>query len=940
MFAPVYQTHYFDAVQNLRSLVGLSNITRSDFDQRAGALVASLEHLGFTPKQLEELRQLNTSTAASAQDGEIAKPFLQHYFKDLKRAGLYPQSHHEPNEDTLRRLQALIDGRSSLFAPHGSSRRETNLADEGVPSKRMQQILLQAREALNQQKPPAVALQAPQPVQETRAAAPSDRPSPTPASVNGRQRLIIREHVYGSDREENIESQYELYPLPLGEGGFGKVYSGRDTDTGLKVAIKIITDEKADRDQFLERFKNEREYQGSIDDDHVVKIYKAGLTKDGSPYLVMELLTGGTLMSLIEEIHRRERPFNLKEVKHAGAMAIASVCAAHRHGILHKDIKPENLLFDELRRKLKLGDFGISERIDQATPNGHGTLGYMPPEALTGAAPTPQQDVFALGVLLYLLYTGHMPFHDTNVGVNLHDMMTRIPINPSQLRKDRQIPEEESRIILKALATNPADRYATAEDLLYEFVTSDVRVLMEKINDLREIISANPNDPDNLQRIRLWKQMMREAIRKLEHLEERYPSDRIRSTRLGLLETLHDHANIVGNESLLRETAETIAMIDPANTRLEDIASTVSLRLAFDDPHHLLKRIRPEFAIASFEDRAGVMQMTSVERMPLVGRVMENPRGSLQGLVVRGEGLYPVFIPFPVRPGSHHVRIPIYSHDEVPENSLLITAGTMPSRNRYGSYSELIQPSDERRVDHDFALGNLVSNHDYWQFLSELQRAGRSAEIERRKPASWTFTDSQILGPDGNPIALNEPVRFVSVEDMKAYLALMRPGARFPTMNEQKRAGRGNDARCFPWGDAPAYKPGMSAYQFVGFEPSLNPMPSVPDDPFFGDRSPFSVPSADGRGFERAAYHLAGNLREVLTLGVTPEERAPILGAFSATRHFNPADPRLNDQLFVTYGLPFNSPPPTNGDIIGIEATGTQKLAYGFRWVLPLRKVP
>jgi formylglycine-generating enzyme required for sulfatase activity len=367
-----------------------------------------------------------------------------------------------------------------------------------------------------------------------------------------------------------------------------------------------------------------------------------------------------------------------------------------------------------------------------------------------------------------------------------------------------------------------------------------------------------------------------------------------------------------------------------------------------------------------------------VESSPHFLRTLELPRGRLASLGVRGEGLHPVHFPLPVRPGRHSVRVPIYGAGEIPERAVLVPAGTVPACNRHGSFSEVIDPADVRHVDHDFAISNLVTQGEWLVFLAALadgtaggQRVGSGASAGpsgsdggdgldaalARAPAGWRASRGGFRDAEGGEIELAQPVRFVGYDDVLAYLAFLSNGTngtngtngaqlagargfdvRLPTLNEIKRAGRGNDARVFPWGDATARRPSVAAFQFIGHPPASAPMPSVPDDPRFGDRSPFSSPEGP------AVYHLVGNVTELVSIGVSAEDRAPIVAAFPAIRGNDPADESLSRRFFVTFGLPYDRPAPTNGDVIGVErwpeveGGGRQpRLPYGFRWALPLR---
>lgn len=253
--------------------------------------------------------------------------------------------------------------------------------------------------------------------------------------------------------------------LELGRGGMGVVYLATVTATGRKVAVKLLAEGRVDP----ERFRNEGRIVAALDHPNVVRLHHYG-DHDGRPYLEMEYLPGGTLA---EQIAKRNT--DLPGQAHpptAAAALIESVARAthhaHQKGVIHRDIKPGNILF-AADKTPKLGDFGLAKQTDAATELTRtdqvvGTWPYMAPEQLSDSRQvTPATDVYALGVVLYELLTTRRPFVASTL-LGLFDQIRKSdPQPPRQVVAD--IPRDLETICLKCLHKNPARRYATAADL-------------------------------------------------------------------------------------------------------------------------------------------------------------------------------------------------------------------------------------------------------------------------------------------------------------------------------------------------------------------------------------------------------------------------------------------------------------------------------------------
>ena len=193
----------------------------------------------------------------------------------------------------------------------------------------------------------------------------------------------------------------------LGAGGMADVYLAEDQELGRRVAIKILNDRHAADDQFVERFRREAKNAAGLSHPNIVSVYDRG-TAEGTYYIAMEYLDGRSLKELI--VGRGPAP--VKTAVEYARQVLAAVGFAHRHGIVHRDIKPHNVLVDREGR-VKVADFGIARAgASEMTEAGSivGTAQYLSPEQARGAPVDQTSDVYSVGVVLYELLTGQVPF--------------------------------------------------------------------------------------------------------------------------------------------------------------------------------------------------------------------------------------------------------------------------------------------------------------------------------------------------------------------------------------------------------------------------------------------------------------------------------------------------------------------------------------------------
>jgi beta-lactam-binding protein with PASTA domain/tRNA A-37 threonylcarbamoyl transferase component Bud32 len=243
----------------------------------------------------------------------------------------------------------------------------------------------------------------------------------------------------------------------LGSGGMANVYLAEDEDLGRRVAIKILNDRYANDELFVERFRREAKSAAGLSHPNIVSIYDRG-EAEGTYYIAMEVIEGRSLKELI--LTRGPLPMG-----HAIAYTLEMLEAlrfAHRHGIIHRDVKPHNILIGE---RLKVTDFGIARAgASQMTEAGSimGTAQYLSPEQARGAPVTASSDLYSVGIVLYEMLTGKVPFSGDSAIEIAMKHLNEVPKPPSKIRPE--VPEELDQVVLRALAKAPEDRYQTAEE--------------------------------------------------------------------------------------------------------------------------------------------------------------------------------------------------------------------------------------------------------------------------------------------------------------------------------------------------------------------------------------------------------------------------------------------------------------------------------------------
>ncbi len=270
----------------------------------------------------------------------------------------------------------------------------------------------------------------------------------------------------------------------IGQGGMATVYKAYQASMDRNVAVKVLPGQLAESAEFMQRFQQEARIIARLEHPHILPVFDYGET-DGITYFVMRYLEAGTLKEKMET----GRPLPLNEIDKLFSQLADALSYAHSMGVVHRDLKPANALIDS-RGNIFLTDFGIAKILEDASPRLTqtdaimGTPAYISPEQAQAMKVDQRSDIYSLGIILYEMVTGRVPFiADTPLAVIIKHVSDPLPL-PSSVKTD--IPESIERVILKALAKNPDDRFATVAD----FAEAWKKSLEQKASSRQDLLTA------------------------------------------------------------------------------------------------------------------------------------------------------------------------------------------------------------------------------------------------------------------------------------------------------------------------------------------------------------------------------------------------------------------------------------------------------------------
>jgi len=285
-----------------------------------------------------------------------------------------------------------------------------------------------------------------------------------------------------------LGGRYEIISR-IGGGGMALVYKAHDVLLNRKVAVKVLRQQFVHDEEFIRRFRREAQAAASLSHPNVVSIYDVGREEDVH-FIVMEYVEGSNLNEIIHE----RAPLQPEEAVHIAAQICDALVSAHQNQIIHRDIKPHNILIGKNGR-VKVTDFGIARAVTASTITQTGSVvgsvHYFSPEHAKGTSTGEKSDLYSLGIVLYQMLTGKLPFHgESPISVALKHLQETF-VEPRVI--NTLIPQSVENVILRAMRKNPAERYASASDMLRDLETC---MLPERLHEPKVVFTPIADDLD------------------------------------------------------------------------------------------------------------------------------------------------------------------------------------------------------------------------------------------------------------------------------------------------------------------------------------------------------------------------------------------------------------------------------------------------------------
>ena len=321
---------------------------------------------------------------------------------------------------------------------------------------------------------------------------------------------------------QKISDRYEIEKL-IGEGGMANVYLATDTILGRKVAVKVLRGDLAGDEKFVRRFQREALSASSLSHPNIVEIYDVG-EDDGQYYIVMEYVDGKTL----KQVLKQRGHLSVTEVIDIMLQVTDGMAHAHDAYIIHRDIKPQNIMILS-NGMIKITDFGVAIALNSTqltqTNSVMGTVHYIPPEQANGKGSTIRSDIYSMGIMMYELLTGFLPYKGDNA-VEIALKHLREPL-PSVRKFDPTIPQSIENVIIKATAKNPKNRYKDAREMHDDLKTA---LDASRVDEKRYVYPYPENDLEETKALDTELQAIKEETKKEkkkqeEILEEEYKQE-------------------------------------------------------------------------------------------------------------------------------------------------------------------------------------------------------------------------------------------------------------------------------------------------------------------------------------------------------------------------------------------------------------------------------
>ncbi|WLR52295.1 Stk1 family PASTA domain-containing Ser/Thr kinase [Bacillus tianshenii] len=321
---------------------------------------------------------------------------------------------------------------------------------------------------------------------------------------------------------KRLSGRYHIERM-IGGGGMAHVYLAYDDILNREVAVKVLRPDFADNEEFIERFHREAQAATSLSHPNIVNIYDVG-EEDGIYFMVMEYVDGTTLKQSIQQ----RGAFSIEDSLHIMQQMTSAIQHAHENQIVHRDIKPHNILIDD-HGNVKITDFGIAMALSATsitqTNSVLGSVHYLSPEQARGGMANKKSDIYSLGVVMFELLTGRLPFSgESAVSIALKHLQSE---TPSPRRWNDQIPQSVENIILKATAKDPFHRYESTEEMQEDLKTA---LQPERLNEPKFVL---PDDDEQTKAIPVVTDLPQEGTHEetIVHQTQEKPSNEVKKPK-------------------------------------------------------------------------------------------------------------------------------------------------------------------------------------------------------------------------------------------------------------------------------------------------------------------------------------------------------------------------------------------------------------------------